>query len=65
MPHKPEDHSPEYWRLKAQDAQTMANGLATEANRRQMLAVAENFERLANEVEAERAFSAQKRFQRR
>ena len=65
MLQKPEEHSPEDWRGMAREARTVADGLATEANRRQMLAVAENYERLADEVEAERTFGAQKRFQRR
>jgi hypothetical protein len=53
MTDKPEDHPPGYWRAKASEARSVASGLATEANRRQMLAVAENFERLADEAEQE------------
>lgn len=54
-----EGHSPGYWRAMALEARSVADGLATEANRRQMLAVAENYERLADEAELEeqRAFS--------
>jgi hypothetical protein len=47
----PECQSPEYWRAKAREARRVANGLATEANRRQLLAAAENYERLAQEAE--------------
>jgi len=53
MSEKPEGHTPEYWRAKASEARIVATGLATEANRRQMLAVAENFDRLAEEAERE------------
>ena len=55
---KTEDHSPEYWHGMAREARSIADGLATETNRRQMLAVAANYERLADEVGAERTFSA-------
>jgi hypothetical protein len=48
-----EIHTPEYWRTKAQEARRVANGLATEANHKRMLAAAENFERLAAEAELE------------
>jgi hypothetical protein len=44
-------HSPEHWRRRAREARTLADGLATEANHRQMLAVAENYMRMADEVE--------------
>lgn len=43
----------EFWRGRAREARALADGLATEATRRQMLAVAENFERLADESEAD------------
>ena len=52
---KPEGHSPEYWRDMAREARTVADRLATEATRRQMLAAAENYERLADQSEEERA----------
>jgi len=52
---KPEGHSPEYWRDMAREARTVADRLATEATRRQMLAAAENYERLADEAAEERA----------
>jgi len=54
MVENPEGYTPEYWRAKAGEARRVANGLATEANRRQMLAVAENYERLADEAELEK-----------
>lgn len=53
MHDKPESHSSEQWRALAREARAMADGLATEANRSQMLAVAENYERLADETGAE------------
>ena len=53
MRENPEGRSPEYWRGMAHEARTIADGLTTEANRRQMLAIAENFERLADEAELE------------
>ena len=51
MREKPQTHSPEHWRRLAREVRTMAGGLATEANRRQMLAIAENYLRLADEAE--------------
>ena len=48
-------HTPGYWLEKAREARSVANGLATEANRRQMLAAAENYERLAEEAKLEKA----------
>jgi hypothetical protein len=51
MREKPLTHSPEHWRRLASDVRTMADGLATEANRRQMLAIAESYLRLADEAE--------------
>jgi len=53
MIEKPERHSPEYWRDMAREARMVADRLATEATRRQMLAAAENYERLANEAQEE------------
>jgi hypothetical protein len=53
MADKVESHSPEHWRDMAEQARRMAEGLATEANRRQLLEVAENYERLAREAEVE------------
>jgi hypothetical protein len=55
MVERAEIHTAEYWLAKAQEARTVANGLATEANRKRMLAAAENFERLAAEAELEQA----------
>jgi ribosomal protein L17 len=54
MVDNPERHIPEYWLAKAKEARRVANGLATEANRKRMLAAAENFERLAAEAELEK-----------
>ena len=53
MAEKPEGHSPEYWRDMAREARTVADRLATESTRRQMLAAAESYERLADEAEEE------------
>jgi hypothetical protein len=53
MRDNPEIHSPEHWRGMAREARNVANGLATDTNRKQMLAVAENYERLAEEAEEE------------
>lgn len=53
MVEKPEGRSPEYWRDMAREARTVADRLATETTRRQMLAAAENFERLADEAKDE------------
>jgi len=53
MVEKPEGHSPEYWRDMAREARIVADRLATESTRRQMLAAAENYERLADEAEEE------------
>lgn len=52
MREKPETHSAEHWRRLAREVRAMADGLVTEANRRQMLASAENYLRLADEAEA-------------
>jgi hypothetical protein len=49
-----EGYSPEYWRDKARHARQVADGLATEANRKQMLVMARNYESLANEAELEK-----------
>jgi hypothetical protein len=54
MVDNPKGYTPEYWRAQAAEARSVANGLATERNRRQMLAVAENYERLADEAELEK-----------
>ena len=54
MVDNPEGHTAEYWRAKAREARRVANGLTTEANRRQLLAAAENYERLAGEAEREK-----------
>ncbi|HEY1506657.1 MAG TPA: hypothetical protein VGF92_20305 [Stellaceae bacterium] len=48
---KPEKRSAEHWRRMADEARTLAEGLATEANRQQMLAVAADYERLAEQAE--------------
>ena len=53
MVSRPAIRSPEEWRRMAEEARKLAEGLATEANRLQLLAVAENYERLATEAEAE------------
>jgi len=58
MADNPEGHTPGYWRDRARVARTTANGLASEADRRQLLAVAENYERLADEAELEEAAGA-------
>jgi hypothetical protein len=50
---KPESRSPESWRNMAEEARTLADGLATEVNRQQMLTVAENYDRLAELAERE------------
>jgi hypothetical protein len=49
----PQFHSSAYWRSKAREARMIADGLATEANREQLLDVAGNYERLAEEAEQE------------
>ena len=55
---RPDGRSPEYWRDMADEARTLADGLVTEVNRQQMLAVAENYERLAEQAERARAHSS-------
>ena len=50
---QPQEHSSEHWRGLAKEARVMADGLATEENRRQMLQIAENYERLAEQAEHE------------
>ena len=50
---QPQRRSPEDWRAMAEEARTMADGLTTEENRRQMLQIAENYERLAEQAQRE------------
>lgn len=57
MVDNPEGHTAEYWRAKAREARRVANGLSSEANRRQLLAAAENYERLADEAEREEGYA--------
>jgi len=49
----PERHTPEYWCLRADEARAVAEGLTTEANRQQMLEVAESYERLGEQARRE------------
>ena len=51
MTDQTETSSPEYWRSKASETRRIADGLTTEANRLQLLALAENYERLADQAE--------------
>ena len=50
---KPNRRSPEEWRKLADSARKMAEGLATEANRQQLLEIAANYDRLAEQAERE------------
>ena len=50
---RPEFRSPEYWRDLAEEARAIAAGLTTEENRQQMLTIAENYDRLAEQAERE------------
>jgi hypothetical protein len=50
---KPDGRPPEYWRGMAEEARALAEGLATEANRQQMLTVAANYDDLAGQAERE------------
>jgi hypothetical protein len=46
-------HTPEYWCLRADEARAVADGLTTEANRQQMLEVANCYERLGEQARRE------------
>jgi predicted P-loop ATPase/GTPase len=50
---KPEGRSPDYWRHMAEEARTMADGLTAETNRQHMFAIAESYDRLAEQAERE------------
>ena len=52
--------SPEHWRRMAEEARTLADGLSTEANRQQMMEVAESYERLAEQAEREQGREAER-----
>jgi hypothetical protein len=49
----PQGHSPHYWRDMANEARTIADGLATEATRTEMLELARKCERFAKEAQWE------------
>ena len=53
MVNRPDVRSPEAWRKMAAEARKLAEGLATDANRQQLIDVAKNYERLAEEAERE------------
>jgi hypothetical protein len=53
MQDSPDSRSPKHWRDMAEEARAMADGLATEANRQQMLQIAEDYERLAKQAQRE------------
>jgi hypothetical protein len=50
---EPDRRSAEYWRGMADEARALADGLATEVNRQQMLEVAKSYDVLAEQAERE------------
>lgn len=47
--------TPEHWRQRAAEARSMADGIHDSETKRAMLAIAENYERIAKRAEAREA----------
>jgi hypothetical protein len=57
MQDNPQGRTPKYWRDMAEETRALADSLTIETKRAQMLAIAENYDRLAEEAEREQRHS--------